>query len=157
MLRRRSRSMRLSGEEGSSLVEIAIAATVLFLMIFGIIQASLIDYVYVYLSDAAREATRYAIVRGSSCSSFPAACPASANDVQNYVRSLNFPVMNASSINVATTWPTTGSSCTPSSNPCNNPGNLVQVTVSYNYPLSIPFLTGRTVTVAATSQMVISQ
>jgi Flp pilus assembly protein TadG len=145
------------GESGSALVEIAVASAVLFTMMFGIIQFSLAHYVYLYLPYVAREATRYAIVRGSSCTSFGSACPASATDIQNYVESLKYPVIDASLITVTTTWPTTGPTCTPSINPCNNPGNLVQVTVTFSYPLWIPFLPTKTLNMTASSQMVISQ
>ena len=139
------------------LVEMAVALSLLFTMMFGIIQFSLAHYTYLYLSDVAREATRYAIVRGSSCTSFSSACPATATDVQNYVMNLDFPAINANNITVATSWPTTGSSCTPSTSPCNNPGNLVQVVVNYSYQFSLPFMKVRTINMSATSEMVISQ
>ncbi|MGH9607349.1 MAG: hypothetical protein ACRD3N_16805 [Terracidiphilus sp.] len=41
---------------------------------------------------------------------------------------------------VTTTWPTTGSSCTPSPSLYNNPGNRVKVTVTYRYSAKIAFV-----------------
>jgi hypothetical protein len=39
----------------------------------------------------------------------------------------------------------------------NNPGNPVQVTVTYTFPLGIPFMPSRALTMSSTSQMIISQ
>jgi len=145
------------GEQGSALVEIALASIILFSMVFGILQFSIGHYIYHYVTEAAAEGTRYAMVRGSSCSGFGSACPATATDVQTYVRGLAFPVLDPNAMTVTTTWPTTGPACTPSSNPCNNPGNLVHVTVTYNFRVGIPFLPVVTPAIRASSQMVISQ
>jgi Flp pilus assembly protein TadG len=54
-------------DEGSNVVKMAVVSPVLFAMLFGIVEISLALYTYNYVSDAAREGTRYAIVRGSSC------------------------------------------------------------------------------------------
>lgn len=163
-LRRRSgcpRSLRHArGERGSAIVEFALASMVLLTLVFGVIAIAMALYAYHFVSDAAREGTRYAINRGSSClaySGFTSACPAIESDVQSYVRGLAFPGINPSLMDVYTTWPTTGSTCTPSPAPyCNNPGNLVQVTVRYHFPLTIPFIPAETLTMTSSSEMVIS-
>jgi len=126
-------------------------------LIFGIAETSLAVYSYFYISEAAREGTRYAIVRGSSCTSFNTACPASASDVQTYVKGLGYPGIKSASTTVTTTWPTTGASCTPSTTPCNNPGNLVKVKVAYQFNLAVPFVPANLINMSSTSQMVISQ
>ena len=54
-------------EEGGSLVEMALSCLILIPVVFGIIQLSIALYCYHYAADAAREATRWAIVRGSTC------------------------------------------------------------------------------------------
>jgi Flp pilus assembly protein TadG len=146
-------------ELGASLVEFALSATVLMTLVFGVMAMSMALYSYHFISEAAREGTRYAMVRGSSCSTygkFTTACPVSASQVQTYVKGLGFPGITASNMTVTTTWPTTGSACTPNSSPCDNPGNLVKVVVSYQLPLSIPFIPNRTLTMTSSSQMVIS-
>lgn len=151
---------RASGERGSALVEFALSSIVLLALIFGVLAMCMALYTYHFVSDAAREGTRYAIVRGSSCSTYgnlSAPCPVTTSaQVQTYVRSLGFPIINPSSMNVTATWPTTGGACTPSVVPCNNPGNLVRVAVSYTFPLSIPFVQARTLTMTSSSQMVIA-
>jgi Flp pilus assembly protein TadG len=147
----------MHGEDGSSLAETAISAMGVLILFFGVMEMSLALYTYHFVSEAARQATRYAMVRGSSCTSFATACPAQASDVQSYVQGLDFPGIIPANLTVTTTWPTTGSSCTPSSLPCNNPGNLVNVKVQYKFLLSIPFVPSSALTLSSTSQMVISQ
>jgi Flp pilus assembly protein TadG len=146
-------------ERGSSTVEFALSVTVLLTLVFGVLIMCLALYSYHFVAEAAREGARYAMVRGSSCttySGFTSACPVTSAQVQTYVRSLGFPGISSSKMTVTTTWPTTGSACTPSTSPCNNPGNLVRVNASYQFFLSIPFVPTRTLTMTSTSQMVIA-
>jgi len=173
-------------EEGTTLVEMALASTILLSALFGVIAISLALYVYNYVSDAAREATRYAIVRGpDSCviaSTFPncnlnptkitSSTDPTKNPLLNYVYNMGYPGLDrskltatvnyyaASTVQVGsgptgysqTSWSTTP--CTTAT--CNNRGNAVQVTVTYPFPLSIPFWRSTTVNISSTSQMVIS-
>ncbi len=157
--RRRARSSEL----GSSIVEMALASTILFAFIIGIMMMSLGVYSYHYISEAAREGTRYAIVRGSSAGSAcvtysSSACIASSANIQSYVKSLGFPGINANNMIVNPSWSAypTGVSCTPSAS-CNNPGNLVTVNVHYTFPVHVPFVPSSTFTLNSTAAMVISQ
>jgi Flp pilus assembly protein TadG len=143
-------------EAGSTLLESALVLPLFLGMLFGIMMMCLGLYAYDFTAEAARLGARYAMVRGSACTAFASACPASSDDVQTYIRGLDFPGINASSIQATTTWPTTGSACTPSSSPCNNPGNLVHVYVQYSVTLAIPFVKNIPLTLSSTSQMVIS-
>lgn len=155
----------LSREDGLSMVETAISCTVLFALLFGICQMSLALYVYYVTSDAARQATRYAIVRGStSCTNTPnlSNCDATAANIQSYVQGLAFPGISTSKVGVSTSWysassttPTTWSAC--STGICNAPGNLVKITVSYPITFQIPFSKNIALNLNSTSQMVISQ
>jgi hypothetical protein len=126
----------------------------------GVMVMCLGLYSYHVTSEAARRGARYAMVRGSSCSTygnFASDCPVTTSaQVQTYVRGLVFPGINASNLLVAVTWPTTGSSCTPSTSPCNNPGNQVKVKVSYTFPVSIPFASAQTLSMSSTVQTVIA-
>ncbi|MDR3776762.1 MAG: pilus assembly protein [Terracidiphilus sp.] len=148
---------RINSEDGQSTLETALSAIAVLTLFIGVMEMCLALYAYHYVSEAAREGTRYAMVRGSSCSGFTSACPAQASDVQSYVRALGFPGIVPVNVTVTTIWPDTGSSCTPSSLPCNNPGNLVQVTVQYSFPLSIPFVPSKILPLTSTSKMAISQ
>ena len=156
-----SRTRRiLRVEAGATIIEFALSSIILFTLVFGVMAICLALYSYNVVSEAAREATRYAIVRGSACSAGTFSdCKVTSAQLQTYVRGLGFPGINSSSstLTLAATWPTTGVTCFPSVSPCNNPGNLVQVTVNYTFPLVIPFVPSRNLTMSSTSAMYISQ
>jgi len=150
------------GEEGATLVEFGISCSVLFLMLFGIIQVSLLVYTYDFVSEAARDSARYAIVRGTKCIGMPD-CNATSAQIQTHVKSLNYPAINTSKLTATATWYQAAaappnmvwSTCTVT--PCNIQGNAVKVTVQYPFKLSIPFWGTKTVNLSNSSQMVISQ
>ena len=150
----------LTAEEGATVLEAAVALVVLLGLFIAIVQISLALYTSHFLADAAREASRYAVVRGSmSCSTTPnlTNCNVSADEMQTWVRDLGYPGISPQRLSVSTKWPSTGSACYPSASPCNNPGNLVQVAVTYAFPLNIPFWKTATINLTSKSQMVISQ
>ena len=66
----------LKGETGSGLVEYAIVFTVFMTMLLGVADFGRAMYAYHFVSSAAREATRYAIVRG--CTPTTTDCPTAA-------------------------------------------------------------------------------
>jgi Flp pilus assembly protein TadG len=140
-------------EAGQTLVEAAFSISILLMLVVGIMQIMMALYCYNYVADAAREGARYAMVHGSSCTG----CIAKGTDVQTYVQNLGLPVINTSSLTVTTQWPDTGSICTPSSIPCNNPGNNVKVTVQYQYLPHIPFIRSSTWLMSSTSEITIAQ
>jgi Flp pilus assembly protein TadG len=164
----------LGSEEGATMVEMAISLTVLIGTVFMIIQICFILYSYNAVNEAAREATRYAAVRGSnSCallSTFPNCNlgPTTAgNPLQTVVQGLGYPISNgmtvtanwyAASVNGSgsTIWTT---ACTTlqdaNQNYCNQPGNQVQVTVNYSIAVPVPFVTNgaRLFNIQSTSQM----
>ncbi len=154
-------SWGIFGDAGATLMEFALSTSVLLMMLMGIITMCLAFYTYNFVADAAREATRYAIVRGSTCTDLPD-CNATAGQVSTYVKQLGFPGMTASNLTVSTSWltasstrPTTWSACT--SGTCNVPGNGVRVVVTYAFPLTLPFVSPDALNLSSTSQMVISQ
>jgi Flp pilus assembly protein TadG len=159
---------RASDERGATLVEVALCSVILFAFVFGIMDMSLAIYGYHFISDAAREGTRYAIVRGwdapsvagTACASYTSsACTVSSAQIQQYVKSFSFPGVSEGLMTVTPSWSTYpgGVACTPPSATCNIPGNLVTVHVQYAFPIAIPFMTHRTLTMNSTSAMVISQ
>ena len=58
-------------ESGSALVEFALSAVLLIIMLFGIIEFGFALYSYQFVNEVAREMSRYAIVRGSQCTAMP--------------------------------------------------------------------------------------
>jgi Flp pilus assembly protein TadG len=162
-------------QRGGTLVETAISFLLLLALIFGVIEGSLAVYSYHFLASAAHEATRYAIVRGGgwdmSCDGSgstgsgygSSGCTANATDVANYVANRNFPGLRITAADVCVEY--LGSSpgsattaCTASTaNTDNVPGDIVQVTISYPYTISVPGLPRYSFTMSSTSAMAISQ
>jgi len=138
-------------DEGATLVEFAVSSAVLFMSLFGIFALCGALYSYNFVSAAAHDASRYALVRGSACTGF-ADCNISSAQIQTYVRSLGYPGIVASNLTAAATW-------SGANTPSNAPGNTVSVTVTYTYPLNIPFWpqSGSILQLKSSSQMTISQ
>ena len=140
---RRLKSL-ITGEEGTELVEFAIAVTFFLTLIFGVIESCLAMFGSTYIAMAAQEGTRYAMVRGkdwtNACATVASFdCQASSANVQNYILAQPHPGLNLSASNITVTWMTTdavGNTCT-----ANTQGCQVKVKVSYTYPLQIPFIT----------------
>jgi Flp pilus assembly protein TadG len=145
---------------GSALVEFAVCSTILLSLTFGILTSCLALYSYHFIADAAREGTRYAIVRGANCSTngnFTSDCPvASSAAVQTYVKSLALPGVPSRYMTATTTWSLDGKTWSSTPATFNAPGDLVRVTVNYNLPLAIPFVSTRTLSMSSTSQMIIA-
>ena len=148
---------RVRSEEGSSLVEMALTMIILLMILFGLIEMCLALYTYHFISDAAREGSRYAIVHGSQCQVSGVSCTATTTQIQNYVENLGFPGINPANMTVTTTWTAYPAGATCMALACNGPGDLVTVTVSYNFPLAIPFVPASILAMSSTSSMVISQ
>lgn len=142
---------RFRSEEGSTLVEFAVCSSVLFVSLFGIFAFCSALYSYNFVSDAAREATRYALVRGSACTGF-SDCGIQQAGLNTYVKSLGYPGINTANLSATASW--SGNNA-----PSNAPGNIVTVTVTYTDPLNIPFWpnSGSILNLTSTSQMTISQ
>jgi Flp pilus assembly protein TadG len=148
-----------SRDQGSNVIEMAVVSPIFLAMLFGIIELSLALYTYNYVSDAAREGSRYAIVRGSSCSVLTN-CGVTAAQIQTYVQNLGYPGMKAANTTVTTAWfspsTTTPVTWTECGSTCNAPGDAVQVKVTYSFHLGIPFVPKSTINLHSTSQMVIA-
>lgn len=152
------KEVRLGSDAGSSLVEFAVSASVLFLVLFGIIEMCFALYIYDYVSDAARVGTRWASVRGTGCNVLTP-CPAGQSDIQSYLQSVPYPGINSGSLTATVKWfqlSTSPTNWTVCPTPCQQPKNEVQVTVTYPFPLHIPYFPSGTINIQSTSQMVIA-
>ncbi len=137
-------------ESGAEMVEFAVSALLLMTLLLGTMGFALAMYSYHFVSSAAQQGMRFAIVRGQTWSKNVAAdcstsstnfamaynCTASASDIQNYVQSLATAGINPSNVTINTSssyvWPGTtpdGAVCSPA----NSQGCLVKVTVSYTF------------------------
>lgn len=139
-------------------MEFAFLLPLLFALVFGVIDFGRALYAYHFVSNAAREATRWASVRGNTCQGLTG-CDASDSDIISYVASIAPMGIDSSSsrLSAATTWvapPNNLAICTtfPKS-----PGCAVKVQVSYVFKFVLPFLPTSGYTMTSTSQMIISQ
>ncbi|MGC9222779.1 MAG: TadE/TadG family type IV pilus assembly protein [Terracidiphilus sp.] len=155
------------GEHGATLVESAITLLLFLALLLGVIEFGWLFLAYQNVSDAARQAARWASVRGgSSCwnvSNLPY-CNATSADITNYVQNLYEPAIDSSKLAVTTNWcaanwnqityTTSWPSCSTAGS--NAAGNQVQVTVTYQFPITIPYL-NKTFTLTSTGAMAIAQ
>lgn len=175
---------RLRNERGGTLVETAFSIAILLTLVVGIIEVCWAVYSYHFISNAAREGVRYAIVRGNTwtqapwnyplkttCGSYTdAACVASQQNIEDYVKSLAFPGINPANLTVTPSSYTAygATSCPPptdssgKSDPtqaptCNAQTDVIEVKVQYNFPYSIPFIPSTTLSMSSTASMVVSQ
>ena len=139
--------MRIQDEQGASLVEFALCSSILFMTLFGIFALCGALYSYVFVAEAARDASRYALVRGSACTGF-SDCGITSAQLNAHVKNFAYPGINMSNVTASAAWPVS-----------KDPGNLVIVTVTYNFPLNIPFWpkSGSMMHMSSSSQMTISQ
>ncbi|HUB29057.1 MAG TPA: TadE/TadG family type IV pilus assembly protein [Terracidiphilus sp.] len=172
------------GQDGASLVEVAVSLAVYLSLLFSVIEISLALYAYNFVSDAAREATRYAVIRGANscvpspgfpnCNLQPGSITSttnpSANPVLAYIDSLRYPGLDPNNLSTDVTWWVASQNasgvtswtvqCTGrvdvKGNACNAEGNAVKVVVTYQFPLSVPWLRPTIAHVSSTSQMVIN-
>jgi Flp pilus assembly protein TadG len=120
------------------------------LLIFGVVRSTARIHEEVLLSNAARDAVRYAIVHGSKSTS-----PASSDAIQTFVRN-EAKGLNPTSITVSSCWnPQAPPNQCPGPTGNNAPGKAVSVTVSYSFHPLYPFATV-TLPLSSSAQMVIS-
>jgi Flp pilus assembly protein TadG len=139
-------------QRGSTMAETAIVMTTLLAMICGIIDFGRALYTYSFVAQTARQATRWAMVRGSQCTLLTD-CNATQSQVQAYAQSLAYGFITPSSMTARTTWV----SCPPGSSG-NAPGCTVDVVVTYPFHFALPWTSSLgSMTMTGTSEMVISQ
>jgi Flp pilus assembly protein TadG len=146
-------------DDGSSVVEFAVSLTLLFGLIFCFMELCLIFYTHHMIAELAREGTRYAAVHGASCptTSNPT-CEATYSQVNSYVSSIKLPNLGGGTLTVTTGYASSGSS-TFTTTGCESAGCSVKVTVSYSFPIVMPFVPKGTpnLSMAASSVAVIQQ
>lgn len=138
----------LREDRGDTLVEFAITSSLLFLFILGLTQMCLAFYTWQWISELAREGTRYAIVRGATCETASGgSCEASVTDIENYVKGLKFPDVGGGTLAVTASFPDGDEAA----------GHRVQVQVTYSYPYNIPGMSKHILSMKSTSEMPIIQ
>ena len=138
---------------GQALAEFALASTAMFAMIFGIIDCGRALYAYHLVSNAARLATRYAIVNASTAC--PSATPPSPDPLYAYVKNQS-PGIDPAKLAVSTAC-STQLGCSSTAAPYNGSSCAVTVTVSYQFNFIAPLVSLISPTMSSTSEMSISQ
>ena len=151
----------IKGERGSTVVEMAMAAGVFFMMIFGIIEFGRLLYTHNALTDAARRGARYAVLHNEDdpCVASVVVYGESHIDPSNACAPTGPPLINGlTTANVTVTY--TGADLDGDPNSPNPWGtNLGTATVTiqnYTFDLSVPFLS-RTLNMPAYSTSLTSE
>lgn len=151
-------------DRGSEIVEFAFSICLWMMGAFLVMYGSFALYAAHFVANAAEEAARFAMVRGSSwngasCSSNLLDCTASSTDIQNYVIKMLPPGLSSSNLTVSTSWPgttSTGGTC-DSQDGTNSPNCVVQVTVGYKFRFPLPFFAQSALPLSSHSSMTIFQ
>jgi Flp pilus assembly protein TadG len=132
------------GEEGSSLIEMALSYSILFTLLFCVMEICLAFYSQHMISEAARGGARYAMVHGASCTtSAGASCTLTSANINTYVNGLVWPNIAGGTMSANTTYP----------NGNENVGSEVQVQVTYTFKVTMPFVPKNTITLTSTSKV----
>lgn len=162
---RKSKSERTNhnrvSETGSAIVEFAVAVVLLLVMVFGVMDFGRALYTYHFLSNAARDATRWASVNGATCTS-DGSCPggpASQSTLNTYVQNIVPPGVDPSKVTVAQACGVEGwGKCSASPATCilDEPGCDVQVQLSYNFNFLVPLVHNGSIAMSSSSEQIIS-
>jgi Flp pilus assembly protein TadG len=141
------------GQRGSSIVEFAIVSSVVLLLIMSILDCGRALFTYHLLANNARQATRFAVVRGSTCTA--TGCPAQATDLTAYVKGISTGI-DPNGLTVLTSWSSVpANGCTAA--PYQGPGCLVTVEVDYTFRFVSPLMPNISMPMKGVSQMYIAQ
>lgn len=132
------------------MVEFAIGSMLMLMLCFGVLEFGRAIYDYHAVENVARQASRWAAVRGADC--IDPSCPATQKTISAYVQG-ELPLIDPSTVGVTAAW---SNSTTCSANPADGPGCVVSVTVSVPFTFDIPIV-GRTLNFTSSSQMAISE
>jgi len=158
---------RNSGQRGSTLVEYALTLVISFVLLFAIIDFGRALYSYHFVNYAAREAARFASMRGAnSCGGTVSPCSVTPGDISNFVQQITPAGIDAGLVTLnAPTW--TNPNNLPVCNPIPNyPGCAVQVQVQYTFNFIFPYnfynsapvsFQATSINMVSTSQMIISR
>ena len=147
-IRRKIDVAAVQNDDGSSLVEFSATLGLLMSFVYVLMQISMALYTYGMISECAREATRYASVRGSTCqTSSSSSCTATTTSVSTYATGRGFPNIGGSTLSATTTYPDGNEA----------PGSRVKVTITYPYTVSLPLVPKKTISLQVSSEMYILQ
>lgn len=161
--RKRCRFLRRFVREttGSELVEFAVSAGLLLMVVFSIIDGSRIVYAHHFVAQAAAAGVRYSSLHGNSwptaCTdaNTPACIASTANVIAFVAQSATVGVSPAN-LTVVPSWSGTtpgGDACSDGST--NAPGCMVTVQVKYVFKFTLPFIPHSTITMNSSASGII--
>lgn len=154
------RGKSVSSAEGATMVEFALVAVLLVIVLVSVVEMGRMILVYTTMADAARAGVRYAMVHGSDRPSSgvssadqrsgPGNPCTTCTEIVNVVNDFAAAgLVDVTNLQVTVAYPGSGS-------PANGPGQPVQVTVSYVYDPLIGYFSFLTPTLSSTSEGVIT-
>jgi Flp pilus assembly protein TadG len=165
---------RKRSEKGAVLLEYAFIFIMFLTLIFGICGFGHALFVYHTIDHVAKEATRYATVRGHACgndgscvasnSASGTAGPTSTTDIKAFVASITPPSIDSSKFTYSICGTSDTSACAASPAVCSStvngvgplangsPGCVVSVQVAYPYAFIFPFIPNHSTTTAPCTQ-----
>jgi len=126
-----------AGQSGSAMVEMALIIPLYFIIIFGLVEFSIVFAGYCGAAYASQLAVRYAIVRGGDNTVLG---PCSAANITTLVAPYLWAAQKNGSV-ITTTW-----------SPNNYTGSTVIVSISLTYSIGIPYFGQNAIKVGASSQ-----
>jgi len=153
---RRGLCRLLRRQSGATLIEFAISLSTMLMFVFVLLETCIAIYTYAMVSDCAKEASRWAVTRGSTCqTSSSTSCTATATTINAHATGMGFPNPAGGTMTFPNTlFPVVGGSCTANT-PA--PGCQVKVTINYTMPIKLPFVPTNSLSWSTSSEMYILQ
>jgi len=126
---------------GQTAVEFALAASLLFMLMFAIIKFGLVVYSYNTVAHTTRECVRYAFVHGPGSQN-----PQTASAIQQHFQYAYMP--GGAPLTVTVTFPQDSDFPSLQDARCS---------ISFTYKIQIPFLLSKNLTLTSTEHMILSQ
>jgi Flp pilus assembly protein TadG len=135
---------RLGDDRGQTLVEFAIVAVLLVMLLLGVVEFGRMVLVYTTVANAARAGARYAIVHGTDNL-------ASTDDIKTIVKNfLSVAPLDTTGLTTSVSYP--GDPVKSGSSGCTDPGCGVVVTATYPYQPIIGYFPWPTINLQSTSK-----
>jgi hypothetical protein len=147
-------ALRTKSSSGQAAVEFTLVFLLFVLLMYILVEGARATFAFSSASQAATEGVRYASVRGST-STCPTDCPATVNQITNYVRGKAVGV-HLETVDVC--WWKKATDCV--NNPHNpenkEPGSNVWVQVRIDFKPILPLVPSGVIPISSSSEMVIS-
>jgi Flp pilus assembly protein TadG len=153
---RRALNRLLRRQSGATLVEFAVSLTVMLTFLFVFLETCIAIYTYEMVSDCAKEASRFAVTRGSTCqTSSSTSCTTTVAAINAHATGMGFPNPGGGSMTFPNTqFPVSnGTTCTT----VPIPGCQVKVIINYTMPIKLPFVPKNSLSWTTSSEMYILQ